>query len=140
MKRYLMYSLFKKGNRFKRGNRFGNGGDRFDKGHGKCVGSSRGRRNCYGCGIKNHFIDECLNEKMRKAFVCGSWSDSEDGDQMEKDVTCLMVANFATSLKVSQAHCKGDALDPWISALEQREQRSRGITCKDIYFLPLERY
>nr|GEU68558.1 hypothetical protein [Tanacetum cinerariifolium] len=86
--------LFKKGNRFKRENRFGNGGDRFDRGHGnrsKGVRSSRGKRNCYGCGSKNHFIDDCLKAKMKKAFFGRAWSDSIDGDQMEKDATCLMV-------------------------------------------------
>ncbi|GKB14153.1 DUF4219 domain-containing protein, partial [Tanacetum coccineum] len=89
-----LWKLFKKGNRFERENRFGNGGDRFDRGHGnrsKGVGSSRGKRNCYGCGSKNHFIDDCPKAKMKKALVGGAWSDSEDGDQMEKDATCLMV-------------------------------------------------
>ncbi|GJZ35750.1 hypothetical protein Tco_0581567 [Tanacetum coccineum] len=90
-------NLFKKGNRFERENRFGNGGDRFDKGHGnrsKGVGSSRGKRNCYGCRSKNHFVDDCLKAKMKKAFFGGAWSDREDGDQMEKDATCLMAISL----------------------------------------------
>ncbi|GJZ33795.1 putative reverse transcriptase domain-containing protein [Tanacetum coccineum] len=81
------------GNRIERENCFGNGGDRFDKGHGnriKGVGSSRGKHNCYGCGRKNHFVDDCPKVNMKKALVGGTWSDSEDGDQMEKDATCLM--------------------------------------------------
>ncbi|GJW92332.1 hypothetical protein Tco_0169885 [Tanacetum coccineum] len=89
-----LWKLFKKGNRFERENRFGNGGDRFDRGHSnrsKGVGSSRGKHNCYGCGSKNHFIDDYPKAKMKKALVGGAWSDSEDGDQMEKDATCLMV-------------------------------------------------
>ncbi|GKC52075.1 zf-CCHC domain-containing protein, partial [Tanacetum coccineum] len=68
--------------------------DKFDRGHGnrnKGVGSSRGKRNCYGCGSKNHFVDDCLKAKMKKALVGGAWSDSEDGVQMEKDATYLMV-------------------------------------------------
>ncbi|GJV90409.1 putative reverse transcriptase domain-containing protein, partial [Tanacetum coccineum] len=88
-----LWKLFKKGNRFDRENLFGKGGDRFDRGHGnrsKGVGSSRGKRNCYGCGSKNHFVDDCLKAKMKKAFVGGAWSDSKDGDQMEKGTTCLM--------------------------------------------------
>nr|GEW05997.1 zf-CCHC domain-containing protein/DUF4219 domain-containing protein/UBN2 domain-containing protein [Tanacetum cinerariifolium] len=78
---------------FERKNHFGNGGDRFDIGHGnriKDVESSREIRNCYGCGSKNHFVDDCLKAKMKKAFFGGAWSDSKDGDQMEKDATCLM--------------------------------------------------
>ncbi|GKF86690.1 zf-CCHC domain-containing protein, partial [Tanacetum coccineum] len=47
-------------------------------------------RNCYGCGNKNHFVDDCPKAKMRKAFVGGAWSHSDDGDQIEKDATCLM--------------------------------------------------
>ncbi|GKE19069.1 hypothetical protein Tco_1426646, partial [Tanacetum coccineum] len=88
-----LWKLLKKGNRFERENRFGNGGDRFDRGNGnrsKSVGSSRGKRNCYGCGNKNYFVDDCPKAKMKKAFFSGAWSDSEDGDQMEKDATCLM--------------------------------------------------
>ncbi|GJR29656.1 hypothetical protein Tco_1105888 [Tanacetum coccineum] len=57
-----LWKLFKKGNRFERENRFGNGGDRFDRGHGnmsKSVGSFREKHNCYGYGSKNHLIDDC---------------------------------------------------------------------------------
>nr|GEV14055.1 hypothetical protein [Tanacetum cinerariifolium] len=65
----------------------------FDRGHGnrrKCVGSSRRKRNCYGCGSKNYFVDDCPKGKMKNLFIGGAWSDSEDGDQIEKDATCLM--------------------------------------------------
>ncbi|GJX17301.1 putative ribonuclease H-like domain-containing protein [Tanacetum coccineum] len=85
-------SLLKNGNRFEKENRFGNGGDRFDRGRGdrsKGVGSSRRERSCYGCGRKNHFIDDCPRAKVKKAFVGGAWSNSEDGDQIEKGATYL---------------------------------------------------
>ncbi|GJZ18534.1 retrovirus-related pol polyprotein from transposon TNT 1-94 [Tanacetum coccineum] len=36
------------------------------------------RKMSYGRGSKNHFIDDCLKAKMKKAFVDGAWSDSED--------------------------------------------------------------
>nr|GEU83999.1 hypothetical protein [Tanacetum cinerariifolium] len=52
--------------------RFGNGGDRFDRGRGdrsKGVGSSRRERSCYGCGNKNHFVDDCRKTKEKKALV-----------------------------------------------------------------------
>ncbi|GKF27571.1 putative reverse transcriptase domain-containing protein, partial [Tanacetum coccineum] len=87
-----LWKLFKKGNRFDRENLFGKGVDRFDIGHGdrsKGVGSSRRERSCYGCGRKNHFIDDCPRAKVKKAFVGGAWSNSEDGDQIEKGATCL---------------------------------------------------
>ncbi|GJS41235.1 hypothetical protein Tco_0566278 [Tanacetum coccineum] len=67
--------------------------DGFDRGRGdrrKGVGSSRRERSCYGYGSKNHFVDDCPKVKVKKAFVGGAWSDGEDGDQIEKDATCLM--------------------------------------------------
>ncbi|GKA31631.1 UBN2 domain-containing protein [Tanacetum coccineum] len=65
-----LWKLFKNGNRFERENHFGNDGDRFDHGNrSKGVGSSRGKRNCYGCSSKNHFVDDCPKEKMKKAFL-----------------------------------------------------------------------
>ncbi|GJS07851.1 putative reverse transcriptase domain-containing protein [Tanacetum coccineum] len=88
-----LWKLFKNGNRFERENHFGNGRDRFNRGHGnrsKGVGSSRGKCNCYGCGSKTHLVDDCPKVKMQKAFVGGAWSDSEYGDQIEKDATFLM--------------------------------------------------
>ncbi|GKB27259.1 hypothetical protein Tco_0866660, partial [Tanacetum coccineum] len=57
-----IWKLFKKGNRFERENHFGNSGDKFDRCHG---GRSKA--------------------KLKKAFIGGAWSDSDDSDQMEKD-------------------------------------------------------
>nr|GEU30676.1 putative reverse transcriptase domain-containing protein [Tanacetum cinerariifolium] len=86
-----LWKLFKKGNRYERENRFGNSGDRFDRGHrSKGFESSRGKSNCYGCGSKNHFVDDCPKAEMKNVFFGGVWSDSEDNDQMEKDATYLM--------------------------------------------------
>nr|GEU29415.1 hypothetical protein [Tanacetum cinerariifolium] len=59
-------------NRFERENHFGNGGDRFDRGHGnksKGVGSSIGKRNCYGCGSKNHFIDDSPKARCKRHLL-----------------------------------------------------------------------
>ncbi|GJT79208.1 retrovirus-related pol polyprotein from transposon TNT 1-94 [Tanacetum coccineum] len=52
--------------------------------------SSRRERGCYNCGNKNHFIDDCPKPRKNKAFVGGSWSDSEDGNEPQNDATCLM--------------------------------------------------
>nr|GEY47652.1 hypothetical protein [Tanacetum cinerariifolium] len=52
--------------------------------------SSRRERGCYNYGKNNHFIDDFPNPKRNKAFVRGSWSDSEDGNEPQNDATCLM--------------------------------------------------
>ncbi|GJW09031.1 hypothetical protein Tco_1571454 [Tanacetum coccineum] len=102
-----LWKLFKKGNSFERENLFGNDGDRFDRGHGdrsKGVRSSRGKCNCNGCSSKRHFVDDCPKAKMKKAFFGETWSDREDGDQMEKDATCLMaIGSQKVNLNPSQS-------------------------------------
>ncbi|GJX44791.1 zf-CCHC domain-containing protein [Tanacetum coccineum] len=55
----------------------------------------KSERKCFKCGDPNHFIGECpkqLKYQNQKAFVGGSWSDSDD-DEEEKtnDEKCLMV-------------------------------------------------
>nr|GEY28094.1 hypothetical protein [Tanacetum cinerariifolium] len=50
--------------------------------------NGRARRNF--CISKNHFIDDYLKAKMKNTFVGGAWSDSDDGDQIEKDATYLL--------------------------------------------------
>ncbi|GJW21547.1 zf-CCHC domain-containing protein [Tanacetum coccineum] len=84
--------------------------EEFDRGHGnrsKRVGSSRVKRNCYGCGSKNHLVDDCPKAKMKKVFVGGAWSDSEDDDQMKKDATCLMVISSQKGDEESKARAYG---------------------------------
>ncbi|GKE08679.1 retrotransposon protein [Tanacetum coccineum] len=84
--------FFRKGNRFGRGNRFG-------KGHGNSFGNKGGEGSkpkgaCYNFRIEDHFASECRKPKENKAFVEGEWSDSEDGDAHQNDVTCLMAIDF----------------------------------------------
>ncbi|GJZ43323.1 alpha/beta hydrolases superfamily protein [Tanacetum coccineum] len=56
--------------------------------------NSKGDRKCFGCGDPNHLIGECPKppkDKNQRAFVGGSWSDSdEEDDEKVKDETCLM--------------------------------------------------
>ncbi|GJZ75770.1 retrovirus-related pol polyprotein from transposon TNT 1-94 [Tanacetum coccineum] len=51
-------------------------------------------RKCFRCGDPNHLIGECPKSprnKERKAFVGGSWSDSEnEADDKTNEETCLM--------------------------------------------------
>nr|GEW75931.1 hypothetical protein [Tanacetum cinerariifolium] len=78
--------FFRKGNRFSRENRFSNGANKFGKGCGnsfgnKCGESSKPNGACNNCGIEGRFASECRKPKENKAFIEGSWSNSEDGDE-----------------------------------------------------------
>ncbi|GJW57541.1 copia protein [Tanacetum coccineum] len=54
----------------------------------------KGERKCFKCGDPNHLVEECpklLRYQNQKAFVGGSWSDSdEDEDDKTNDEKCLM--------------------------------------------------
>ncbi|GKG22640.1 zf-CCHC domain-containing protein, partial [Tanacetum coccineum] len=54
----------------------------------------KSERKCFKCEDPNHFIGECpkqLKYQNQKAFVGGSWSDSNDDEEEKtKDEKCLM--------------------------------------------------
>ncbi|GJV84357.1 zf-CCHC domain-containing protein [Tanacetum coccineum] len=56
--------------------------------------NSKSDRKCFRCGDLNHLIGECPKppkDKNQRAFVRGSWSDSdEEDDEKFKDETCLV--------------------------------------------------
>ncbi|GJZ29313.1 retrovirus-related pol polyprotein from transposon TNT 1-94 [Tanacetum coccineum] len=56
--------------------------------------NGKGEMNCFRCGDPNHLIGECPKlprDKNQRAFVGGSWSDSqEEDDEKIKDETCLV--------------------------------------------------
>nr|GEX82981.1 integrase, catalytic region, zinc finger, CCHC-type, peptidase aspartic, catalytic [Tanacetum cinerariifolium] len=70
-------------------------------------------RKCFRCGDPNHLIGECpkpLKDKNQRAFVEGSWSDSdEEDDEKVKNETCLVA-------QASSEICLGVDLEPdeWI--------------------------
>nr|GEV99511.1 retrovirus-related Pol polyprotein from transposon TNT 1-94 [Tanacetum cinerariifolium] len=56
-----------------------------------------------------HFASECRKSKENKAFLGGSWSDSEDSDEHQNDATCIM------AIDSHEACLKCDLLpDDWI--------------------------
>ncbi|GJX18619.1 zf-CCHC domain-containing protein [Tanacetum coccineum] len=56
--------------------------------------NGKGERKCFKCGDPNHLIGECpklSRYQNQKAFVGGSWSDSdEDEEEKTKDEKCIM--------------------------------------------------
>ncbi|GJT17117.1 zf-CCHC domain-containing protein [Tanacetum coccineum] len=56
--------------------------------------NGKGERKCFKCGDSNHLVRECpklSRYQNQKAFVGGSWSDSdEDEDEKTNDENCLM--------------------------------------------------
>nr|GEU31382.1 hypothetical protein [Tanacetum cinerariifolium] len=62
----------------------------------------RSDRKCFRCGDPNHLIGDCPKQsrnKERKAFIGGSWRDSEnDAEDKTNDETCLM-AKSSNELK-----------------------------------------
>ncbi|GJY53102.1 zf-CCHC domain-containing protein [Tanacetum coccineum] len=56
--------------------------------------NGKSERKCFRCGDPNHLIGECPKpprDKNQRAFVGGSWSDSdEENDEKIQDETCLV--------------------------------------------------
>ncbi|GJS38220.1 hypothetical protein Tco_0563263 [Tanacetum coccineum] len=80
--------FFHKDNRFGHDNHFGN------------------RANRFGKGYEGHFASECRKPKENKAFMGGAWSDSEDGDEHQNDVTCLMAIDSKEETDIQEKEQK----------------------------------
>ncbi|GJV07466.1 UBN2 domain-containing protein [Tanacetum coccineum] len=57
----------------------------------KVVKAQRKKGACYNCRIEDHFASECRKPKENKDFMGGAWSDSEDSDEHQNDITCITV-------------------------------------------------
>nr|GEV31166.1 zf-CCHC domain-containing protein/UBN2 domain-containing protein [Tanacetum cinerariifolium] len=69
--------------------------------------NGKGERKCFKCGDPNHLIGECpklSRYQNQKAFVGGSWSDSdEDEEEKTKDEKCLMAKASNEVTRMSKA-------------------------------------
>nr|GEV31167.1 zf-CCHC domain-containing protein/UBN2 domain-containing protein [Tanacetum cinerariifolium] len=69
--------------------------------------NGKGERKCFKCGDPNHLIGECpklSRYQNQKAFVGGSWSDSDEGEEEKtKDEKCLMAKASNEVTRMSKA-------------------------------------
>ncbi|GJR27115.1 zf-CCHC domain-containing protein [Tanacetum coccineum] len=69
-------------------------------------------RKCFRCGDPNHLIGDCpkpSRNKDQKAFIGGSWSDSEnDAEDKTNDETCLM-AQSSNEVTLNSSYHSDDA-------------------------------
>ncbi|GJU57876.1 zf-CCHC domain-containing protein [Tanacetum coccineum] len=87
--------------------------------------NGKGERKCFKCGDPNHLIGECPKQSKyqnQKAFVGGSWSDSnDDEEEMTKVEKCLMASNEVLSkteyFSDDQSSLDGNDLDSEYSRL-----------------------
>ncbi|GJY91883.1 copia protein [Tanacetum coccineum] len=92
-------------------------------------------RKCFRCGDPNHLIGDCPKpprNKDQKAFIGGSWSDSEnDAEDKTNDETCLMAQS-------SNEVCLRTCLEPdeWI----KDNGCSKHMTGKDGIFFNQSKY
>ncbi|GJT71482.1 zf-CCHC domain-containing protein [Tanacetum coccineum] len=67
---------------------------------------------CFRCGDLNHLIGDCPKpprNKDQKAFIRGSWSDSEnDSEEKTNDETCLM-AQSSNEVTLNYSYYSGNA-------------------------------
>ncbi|GKC61134.1 zf-CCHC domain-containing protein, partial [Tanacetum coccineum] len=76
--------------------------------------NSKGERKCFKCGDPNHLIGDCpklSKYQNQKAFVGGSWSDSdEDKEEKTKDEKCLM-AKASNEVSFFKLLCTTDDIE-----------------------------
>ncbi|GJZ92592.1 hypothetical protein Tco_0664657, partial [Tanacetum coccineum] len=79
--------------------------------------------------------NDCPKAKMKKVFVGGAWSDNKDGDQMEKDATCLMAIGSQKfkflGVNVDGIRSLGYFIVLWVTGVLRREFSFVFFDCLD---------
>nr|GEX47913.1 hypothetical protein [Tanacetum cinerariifolium] len=83
-------------------------------------------RKCFRCGDPNHLIGDCQKpsrNKDQKAFIEGSWSDSEnDAEDKTNDETCLMARSSNEETQVK--------FDKSVNSLREMLNNQKSPSCK----------
>nr|GFC72876.1 alpha/beta hydrolases superfamily protein [Tanacetum cinerariifolium] len=67
---------------------------------------------CYRCGDPSHFIGECPKpprNKEQKAFVEGSWSDSENDDEEKTNEETCLIAQSSNEVTLDSSYFSDNA-------------------------------
>ncbi|GJZ78119.1 retrovirus-related pol polyprotein from transposon TNT 1-94 [Tanacetum coccineum] len=110
--------------------------------------NGKGDRKCFRYGNPNHLIEECpkpSKDKNQKAFVGGSWSDSdEEDDEKVKDETCL-VAQASSEIITKNKRLKAtrNSLEKELSILKEKVstlEKNKGVDleCVKYHMLKIE--
>ncbi|GJT55695.1 retrovirus-related pol polyprotein from transposon TNT 1-94 [Tanacetum coccineum] len=105
-------------------------------------------RKCFRCGDPNHVIGECpkpLKDKNQRAFIGGSWSDSdEEDDENVKNKMCL-VAQVSSEIITKNKRLKAtrNSLEKELSILKEKVstlEKNKGVDleCVKCHMLKIE--
>ncbi|GJV21298.1 zf-CCHC domain-containing protein [Tanacetum coccineum] len=117
------------------------------------MAKGKGDQNCFRCGNLNHLISDCpkpTRNKDQKAFIGGSWSNSEnDVEDKTNDETCLM-AQSSNELTLNSSYYSDNAscdnrraclrvVNVALRVLVESSQMSPVISCPEIFHPGLTR-
>ncbi|GJX09729.1 zf-CCHC domain-containing protein [Tanacetum coccineum] len=99
--------------------------------------NDKNERKCFKCGDPNHLIGECPKQSRKyhqRAFVGGSWSESDEDEEKTKDEKCLM-AKASNEGHLGCGERRGETVEcvtgrGCLGAIKQWEMGGKGLAGK----------